>query len=261
MIPMVKDYLIDSGKLSDQVTALYLTDLHGREYGRHNAELLRLCQSLKPAFILCGGDFVTGRQPETVKPAAAVITGLSEIAPLYFAPGNHESKYHLAGKDNPERQEAWQFFYESLKRAGVVFLANDSRLLSLGKNKFSISGLELPLKAYRKFVRPLFPEKFMKKKLNSSRDVFSILLAHNPYFTPCYQGWGADLALCGHNHGGFMRIGQKTLLSPYGFWLPEYGYGRYDKNGSSVIVSSGLGEHTLPFRVNNPFEIVRLFLR
>ena len=88
-----------------------------------------------------------------------------------------------------------------------------------------------------------------------------ILLAHNPVFAPFYMEWGADLTVCGHFHGGVMRLrGKQPLLSPYGFLLPEYGYGHFEKDGKHVIVSSGLGEHAIPFRIHNPMELVSIDL-
>ena len=88
-----------------------------------------------------------------------------------------------------------------------------------------------------------------------------ILLAHNPVFAPFYMEWGADLTVCGHFHGGVMRLrGKQPLLSPYGFLLPEYGYGHFEKDGKHVIVSSGLGEHAIPFRIHNPMELVTIDL-
>lgn len=34
-------------------------------------------------------------------------------------------------------------------------------------------------------------------------------------FEKAYASWGADLTLCGHYHGGFLRIGKQGVISPY----------------------------------------------
>ena len=73
------------------------------------------------------------------------------------------------------------------------------------------------------------------------------------------ETWG-DLILCGHTHGGVVRI---PVLGP--LYTHEHGlfpersdafvYGRYDAAGTPLIVSSGL-ENTDIFRINNQPELV-----
>ena len=36
--------------------------------------------------------------------------------------------------------------------------------------------------------------------------VYTVLLAHNPDYFPQYAGWGADLTVSGHVHGGVARV-------------------------------------------------------
>ena len=84
-----------------------------------------------------------------------------------------------------------------------------------------------------------------------------ILLAHDPTWGPVYSQWGADLTLSGHYHGGVIRfplIG--GFISPRWDLFPHYDYGMYQEGENKMLVTSGLGQHTIPVRFNNLPEMV-----
>ena len=84
-----------------------------------------------------------------------------------------------------------------------------------------------------------------------------ILLAHNPYFSKVYFQWGADLTVSGHYHGGIVRLTEHVILaSPYFHPFPRYGAGDYHREGRHLYVSAGMGEHSIPFRIHNPRELL-----
>ena len=108
-----------------------------------------------------------------------------------------------------------------------------------------------------------FPEIFKSKKKRwnikvdiKDKNVTNILLAHNPKYADSYFEWGADVILSGHVHGGVMRLGEKAVISPDIQLFPKYGYGKINRGNQTMIVSSGIGEHTIPFRIFNPRELV-----
>jgi len=51
------------------------------------------------------------------------------------------------------------------------------------------------------------------------------------------------------------------LLSPDQEWFPKYYHGKYTINDTDMIVSAGLGNDTVNFRVFNPFEMNLITLR
>ena len=90
---------------------------------------------------------------------------------------------------------------------------------------------------------------------------YQILLAHNPMYAETYLEWGADLILSGHLHGGIVRIpGLGGVVSPQFRLFPKYSGEHTEKNGKSVVVSKGLGTHTIKIRFLNPAEVVVLHL-
>ena len=91
---------------------------------------------------------------------------------------------------------------------------------------------------------------------------FKLMLCHEPYVFEQFQGerW-ADLVLCGHTHGGVVRIPYAGGLyeRAHGL-LPElldeaYVYGQYSVGSTPLIVSGGLTNRGA-IRVNNRPELV-----
>ena len=87
-----------------------------------------------------------------------------------------------------------------------------------------------------------------------------ITAIHEPFIFEEYDVdfWG-DVMLCGHTHGGTVKL---PVLGPLythegGFFPQRAGYlvyGRYDISGKPLIVSSGLDRGI--FRINNKPELV-----
>ena len=106
-----------------------------------------------------------------------------------------------------------------------------------------------------------YSEKAFLSYIEEDEDNLKITAVHEPFifqdFKPDY--WG-DLMLCGHTHGGVVRVPVfGPLFTKEGGILPErngdFVYGRYDVAGSPLIVSGGL-ENTNVFRINNQPELV-----
>ena len=88
--------------------------------------------------------------------------------------------------------------------------------------------------------------------------IFRCCLPTIRFFFDAYAGWGADLTLSGHIHGGIVRIpGIGGVISTsYRLVFPKYDGGYYEQNQKKMIVSRGLGSHTIPVRLFNPAELV-----
>jgi predicted MPP superfamily phosphohydrolase len=88
-------------------------------------------------------------------------------------------------------------------------------------------------------------------------DQFPILLTHRPTgFEPACKR-NISLTLCGHTHGG--QIGVPGLLNLADLAY-EYTHGIYEKKGSVLHVTAGIGTVGLPIRVGVPSEIALLRL-
>lgn len=88
-------YQIHSRKLTQSCRVVFLTDLHLREYGADNCELVQDVRSLAPDLILLGGDFVTYGEGTNYDNMLSLFRQLSEIAPVCGVLGNHEDELYF----------------------------------------------------------------------------------------------------------------------------------------------------------------------
>ena len=75
----------------------------------------------------------------------------------------------------------------------------------------------------------------------TTTDRFTLLLYHSPDLMPEASELGIDLYLCGHTHGGQVRLPLfGALITSSDFWK-RYEMGRYERDGTTMYVSRGLG--------------------
>jgi hypothetical protein len=119
-------------------------------------------------------------------------------------------------------------------------------------------GLELPVEYYQKPRSPKLKTDTMEQLIGKApEEAFGVLLAHNPKYGSTYLDWGADLTLCGHYHGGVLRFGEHHgLTCPQYLLFPPYCCGDFHREDRHLIVSAGIGEHTIPVRIHNPRELL-----
>ena len=104
-------------------------------------------------------------------------------------------------------------------------------------------------------------EEEIESRVGAADSSYQILLAHNPAYVEAYRKWGADLILSGHLHGGIVRIpGIGGVIAPDLTLFPKYSGDIYRKEDATVVVSKGLGAHSVPIRLLNPAEMVVLVL-
>ena len=86
---------------------------------------------------------------------------------------------------------------------------------------------------------------------------YTVLLSHRPELFDTYVLNKVDLVLSGHAHGGQFRLPfVGGIVAPDQGLFPKYDAGLYRKKNTSMVVSRGLGNSIIPFRINNRPEIV-----
>ncbi len=238
---------------------IFLSDLHNQSYGKGNRRLLEKIRKINPALVLIGGDMLVGRRGASYQTALEFVTELAGLFPVYYASGNHEQRM----KEFPEEYGgAFAEYKETLCQAGVHFLENDSQELLCGRCRLRITGLEIPLECYSHFKRVPMPEGTMEERIGKAKkEDYEILMAHNPAYMKEYLAWGADLVLSGHLHGGIVRFpGGVGAISPAFSLFPKYSGDHYREGSKDIVVSKGLGVHTICVRLFNPAEVVVLEL-
>lgn len=241
----VNEITIKSEKLPDDFAGYkiaHISDLHNAEFGENNEKLLSTIKEEKPDIIVIIGDIVDSRHTD-VQIARDFVNNASKIAPIYYVTGNHESR---VGTENQ---------IESVQlNENINILHNREILLEKGESKIQIIGVDDPDYA-------LADDSFayMNNELEKYRDneYFKVLLSHRPELFNVYAENNIDIVFSGHAHGGQFRLPViGGLYAPHQGVLPEYDSGMFEKDGTTMIVSRGIGNSVFPFRLNNRPEII-----
>lgn len=250
------NYTVHNSKMKPSSHARFtmLTDLHGLVFGEDNSELLKSIEESRPDAVLVTGDMIVRSDENTMGPAEKLLLQIVNHFPVYYSLGNHESK--IAECENSSRQ--YLEYEKRLQEAGVRFLHNESEILDIRGNRFTFHGLELPMEYYKKPKSPRLEKEIVDNLIGRPEgNGIHVLLAHNPKYGHTYLRWGADLILSGHYHGGVVRLGKHTgLTSPQFLLFPPFCVGDFYKDNKCMVVSAGLGEHTIPVRIHNPRELL-----
>lgn len=262
----VEQYELRTAKLRKKVRLVFLSDLHDASFGERNQTLFRRIAELSPDAVLVGGDMITcgkrAQQPPRTEVCLHLMELLTRRFPVYYAEGNHENRMRRNFPD------AYRIFTDHLLQMGVEYIRNGQEifdtedLIEDEADDLNLYGVSMEQR-YFDALRPGFgrkeqmPKHYLSERLGKpDRQQFNILLMHSPLYLREAAAWGADLVLAGHFHGGTIRlpfIG--GLMTPqFQFLLPECA-GRFQEGSTEMIVSRGLGTHSIRIRLNDLPEI------
>lgn len=251
---IIRNYTCRNARIRKPCRAVVLADLHNHKYGKENEVLLEAIRAACPDIILTAGDMITAKPGVRPDTALKLLEELARDYPVYFANGNHEHRLKLY----PEKYgDMAQQLADGLDRIGIRPLVNEHT--DLEEYGIRIYGAEIDRFYYKRFrVQYMAPE-YLRGELGEPSDtLYNVLIAHNPDYFPQYAEWGADLVLSGHVHGGMVCIPflHKGILSPNIRFFPCYDGGRYEEKNSTMLLSRGLGMHTIPIRLFCPAEVL-----
>lgn len=248
-----REFQIKSKKIPasfDGFRIVHISDLHNTVFGKDNNKLLKKIKNAQPDIIAVTGDIVDSRRTNTAVSLDFLKNALS-LAPVYYVTGNHEFRISQS-----------KSFVSEIKKLGVTVLENESLCLNKGKDRIELYGIDDPY-FYGEYMTDEEPYIVAHnlEELGISNG-FSILLSHRPEFFDIYTEWGFDLVLSGHAHGGQFRLPfVGGLIAPGQGFFPEYDSGLYEKDGTKMIVSRGLGNSIIPLRLFNRPEIISVILK
>lgn len=230
----------------DNFRIVQISDLHNAEFGENNEKLLLMLKQADADIIAITGDMIDSRNTD-IDVAISFAQKAVNIAPVYYVNGNHESR--VLGE------------YEKLKQgltdAGVNILENSSADITIGDEAITLIGINDP--TFRMDIVDDTMEQNIAHQLVNvipDNDNYKVLLAHRPEYFDVYAG-NVDLVLSGHAHGGQFRIPFiGGLVAPGQGFFPEYYEGSHIKENTEMIVSRGIGNSIIPFRINNKPEII-----
>lgn len=228
----------------------HISDLHNESFGKDNEKLLSEIEELTPDVIVITGDIVDSYRTDAAV-AEAFVSQAVKIAPVYYVTGNHEFRTGLA-----ERLTA------SFESCGAKALCGKKLTLEKEGSAISFYGVDDP-RASGDYLTEYEAEVIADslEKLDKGEG-YSVLLSHRPEFFDMYSQYGFDLVLTGHAHGGQFRIPFiGGVFAPGQGFFPEYDSGAYEKDGTTMVVSRGLGNSVIPLRVNNNPELILITLK
>jgi predicted MPP superfamily phosphohydrolase len=255
----ITNYNIQSIKIPETFHGkrfLVLADLHNNHFGKNNETLRNKISETNPDYIIVAGDMIVSKK--NLKDNLITLNFLVKLSKnykIYYAFGNHEQRLM---KDGEFYDESFDDFQKELKEAGVQFLKNESCKLYYGKDSISITGLFIHSGYFNKIHRPPMNTEYLQNIVGiPDKKCYNILIAHNPVYFKSYIDWGADLVLSGHIHGGIVRLpGLGGVISPQYKLFPRYDAGQFMSDGKIMLVSRGLGMHTIKLRLFNRPELM-----
>ena len=257
--PVVREYSYESGKIAEPVKVVVLTDLHGNQFGEGNTELMQIIEEQQAEAVFLVGDFLNKYDKEHGE-VIELVDALTELAPVYYALGNHEQQY---------MKHQGEQLLQDITDAGAELLELSYQDIELNGQKLRLGGMvdyAFALDGHDSTnPETMKPEVYQYLCDYQNTDLLKIMLAHRPesfVLGQASETWDVDLVISGHVHGGQVVLPFVGGLygSDQGF-LPDYVHGLHEKNKISILISSGLGSgFTGVPRFNNPPEVVVLTL-
>lgn len=248
---------------TEKVRIVGLADLHGETVGENQEQIVQKVRNANPDLILYLGDMIEkSHAEESVDPLVVLTKQLVQIAPVYYVDGNHEQDVK---NNNPD---VYARLNEALTDLGAVQLEDE--IVSFSAKR----GASLNLCGITRHYYWGDEEQALMRELKKM-DGVNVLACHYPesvIWYDAFDGGGLDVALCGHTHGGLIRVPflggmyapeqsrwPKYDLGAFPVYTDttwnEYGGGEGAEYLGTMIISGGLaGEHGVP-RVNNPMEV------
>ena len=218
------------------LTFVHLSDLHLRRWGPQHEELSGLLRERPAHLILFTGDAFTGRR-RSAECAARLFSGLRAECGVYAVRGNWDVVYGPPLRQMRSMMADW----------GTRLLVNEGLTVQTAAGPVRVAGLDDPHTGAPDVARTLASA--------DEAPALSILLSHGAVAADLLPpGHGVDLLLCGHTHGGQVRVPFWRRL-PYRF----YGgmtHGLYQVGPMKLYVNRGFGAvGKVPLRLACPAEV------
>lgn len=247
------NYTIESAEIPDSFDGfriVQLSDLHDSLFGEGQEKLVREVEQLKPDVVFITGDLIDSNRFDLGQ-SLELVENLVQFADVYYVTGNHE-----VATQRVEEIEA------AVAAAGGHVLSDESVKLTKEGESIALIGIEDPLTRSVSEDPAVVREAIEEATVNVPEDEYKILLSHRPEFFDTYVQMEMDATFSGHAHGGQVRIpGVGGLNAPGQGWFPEYTAGKHISGDHLMIISRGLGNSLIPYRVFNRPEIVFVTLK
>ena len=248
-------FTLSSEKVNTPMRAVLISDQHDHIFRDDNEELIERILELEPDVVFMDGDMLNA-DSDDISWLLSEIERLSAKVPVYYALGNHELAYMAAHSD----------LITQLEEAGAIVLDEQYVDVEIAGNAVRIGGFYdyAFSRTDAKTTADTMDAQdhaFLSDFCDTSR--LKIMLSHRPdsfVFSDASAIWQIDYVLCGHNHGGQVRL--PFLGGVFGGdqgYFPPYEDGLHSFAAMNMSSTRGLSStpKILP-RFNNLPEIVVL---
>ncbi|NKC30673.1 metallophosphoesterase [Falsiroseomonas selenitidurans] len=240
-----------------------LADIHACEPQmplQRVAEIVAAANALRPELVVLLGDYMGGgalvKHGIPVAETAAVLKGLRAPHGVHSVLGNHD------WWEDPQVQRSRRGVPRTarvLADAGISVLHNAAVKTGFRGRGFWVAGSG-SLWAFSEGGGRFLGANDLNRTLGGVQDRDPvILLCHEPDLFPSVPPDRVALTICGHTHGGQVRLAGYSPYVPSAFGN-RYAYGHVVEQGRHLVVSGGLGTSLLPVRLGVPPEITLIRL-
>jgi predicted MPP superfamily phosphohydrolase len=248
----IQTYKLDTPLLveNSEINIILISDLHNTIFGNNQQELIEKIKKQNPDLIILSGDILDEKISNSG--TELLLSGVKDIAPIYYVTGNHEYYSHNI-----------QNVRKLLQSYKVNMLSDDYIKINVNNNELIIAGIEDPAKKI--YETPEYDQIEIMENVFSELDgieSFKILVAHRPENIESYKKYSFNLILSGHTHGGQVRIPLivNGLYAPNQGFFPKYAGGLYRHGEMIHIISRGLSINPKLPRIFNPPELVSIII-
>lgn len=196
---------------------VHLSDLHLERIGRREYRMMEQVVAAKPQLILLTGDYINVR--EGAAALSEVLGALRAEHGVFGIEGNWDRKFLTA---------------DLFQRSKHTFLVDDTRVLERNGRRLRLAGQAMtPGRTIRELLPPA-DDGIPTIYLHHSPDAVDELRARAP-------GQRIDLFLCGHTHGGQVRLPGWGAVLTRTRHHKKYERGLFDVDGIPMYVNRGVG--------------------
>jgi len=219
--------LVQRGRGNPTIRLLHISDLHVERITARERKLLEVVEDVDPDLIVLTGDYLSLSSVRDPYAQAEVRGLLNELCERSSCPA-----YAITGSPPVDLKGVVPDIFDGID---VTWLLDQVATVEINGYSVRLAGLRCTRERSRDVPR-------LRQLLSGfPEDAFTLLLYHSPDLMPEAVELGVDLYLCGHTHGGQLRLPFfGALITSSAFWK-RYEMGRYEEGETTLYVSRGLG--------------------
>jgi uncharacterized protein len=219
---------------------LFLSDLHIDGIETLSEKLIQLIKDIEVDLCIFGGDYrmeMYGSFLKANEKLKRLVPHIQSKDGIFGVLGNHDC-LEIA---------------PDLEDAGIVMLINDAVTIQRNGDALTVVGLDDPHYYKCQDLEKAFEEVPL--------DAFKVIAAHSPEIALDIDESVADLCLCGHTHGGQIRLPGIGPVFTHSKAPRSTAAGLWQFNGIQGYTSYGAGSSGVPIRFHCQPEVVVMTLK